>query len=111
MVLNFASYTCAPCRIEIPELEEMAKSLKKRIKLWIIYTDSDRDKIKSNAKSIKIQNTILVDAFRSVSNKYNVKKFPMTFVIGRDRNIKVIVTGYTPHNMSKLKKYIKNAKR
>ena len=109
LLLNFTSYTCKPCTKEIPELQNLvANHGKGRVKLWIIYTDSNREKVSSSARSIGITGTVLSDMLGSVSHKYGVKIIPTTFVINKSSKIRVIMSGYSDDNMKQLKEYIKS---
>ncbi len=108
MVINFTSYTCIPCKKEIPELEVIEEKFRGKIKLWVLYTDSDSRKIEESAVEIGIKNTVCVDPLRTVAFKYNVAVIPTTIVLDKMGNIKVVVTGYTSENMIRLAEFIKN---
>ena len=102
LLINFTSYTCRPCIKEIPELETLVQQ-KEKHRLWIIYTDADRKKIKKSVKKIRIKSTVLVDALGFVSRKFTIKKIPTTLIIDRNMTIRAITTGYSHKNMKQLK--------
>ncbi len=108
MIINFTSFTCIPCKKEIPELELIEEKFRGKVKLWIVYTDSDSRKIEESAAEIGIRNTVCVDPLKSVALKFNVSNIPATIVIDKNNNIRAVITGYSAENIARLSEFIKN---
>ncbi|MEE1944291.1 TlpA disulfide reductase family protein [Pedobacter sp. KR3-3] len=106
-VINFWFIDCAPCRDEIPELNELVKQYKdnKDVVFLAIALD-DRYTIKQFLKTLPFSYNI-VDDGRYYANKYGVKSYPTHVIIGKDGLIKFSTVGLAPHTMHWIEKTIK----
>jgi peroxiredoxin len=83
--LNFWATWCPPCVDEMPEMELMNRAFKDRkFQMVAISVDSDWEKVSTFYKDHKLTLPSYLDSGQKISSKYNVFKFPETFVIDRN---------------------------
>ena len=83
--LNFWATWCPPCVHEMPELELMNRAFKDRkFQMVAISVDEDWEKVSNFYKDHNLSLPAYLDAGQKVSSKYNVFKFPETFIIDRN---------------------------
>ncbi len=130
VVISFWSYDCAPCRREMPELQQMANTdlfKEKNLKLIFVYVEATTEK-SSGEKSDKppkekaievlqklnIKETCLLDIYGVVFNNYreanNISKasMPLLFLVNKKKDIAFSAIGYNENNLKNLEKAIKN---
>jgi peroxiredoxin/outer membrane lipoprotein-sorting protein len=96
VILNFWFVDCAPCMIELPELQEMAPLFEsKGIKLITINTLDKAERVERTMKKRSFTFPVLLDVeSRALSNAFNIYACPTTYVIDRDGRIVGGVVGY-----------------
>ncbi len=97
VMLNFWASWCAPCRQEMPLLEDLYKKYK-RLGFIILGVNVERDSSKASSllKSIKVSFPILFDNENKISKLYTVTAMPTTIIIDRDGNMRYLHKGYKP---------------
>lgn len=103
VIVNFTSINCPPCRKEIPELKKIADASGGKVRLICIYAEA-ADSAGPSAESLGIRDNAYVDPFAHIQKLYNVKKYPVTFIIDMQHKILGRFEGYTPGNINKIKK-------
>ena len=88
VVLNFWASWCGPCEDEAPELEAAWRSHRSRglVVLGVDAEDLDQD-AKEFVREHRITYPVVRDRDGSVVREYQVKAFPVTYVIDRRGNI------------------------
>lgn len=106
-VLNFWFVNCAPCKKEIPELNEMVAKYKdnKDVVFLAIALDS-RSELRDFLKTIPF-NYNIVDDGRYYADKYGVKSYPTHVIVGKDGFIKFSTLGLAPNTVYWIDKTIK----
>jgi len=81
--LNFWYTTCAPCVREMPDMELVNRVFKDRkFKMVPISVDTNFDDVKKFYKEYKLTTMpMYLDPGKQVANRYNVFKFPETYII------------------------------
>ncbi|MFQ6609823.1 MAG: peroxiredoxin family protein [Fidelibacterota bacterium] len=108
VVVNFWATWCGPCRMEIPEFNDLLKkhSDDDLVILGLSISDSKKA-LKNFSKSYRIDYPLLFGTSKQideVSRRYGgIYSVPQTFLIGRDGSIKMsypgaIIKGYPIHN-------------
>lgn len=88
LILNFWASWCAPCREEMPFLEESWKNYKnKEIELVGINVNDDKDAALKTLKEFEISYVNLFDPEGKLSNSYGIIALPVTIFINREGNI------------------------
>ena len=101
VVLNFWASWCPPCRMEMPDFNEMDKEFKKGkdvVMLAVNMTDGQRETVKRANKFIesnKLGMTVLYDTNHTAAMNYQIMYLPTTYVIGRDGKVVGVINGAT----------------
>jgi peroxiredoxin len=86
--LNFWATWCPPCVSEMPEMELMNRAFKDRkFQMVAISVDSDWNAVEKFYKDHNLTLPAYLDAGQKISSKYNVFKYPETFVIDRNGHV------------------------
>jgi len=96
-VLNFFARTCIPCLREIPTFNHIAESYRgQRVKILYVNVDPDLDEEQMNRliQKYKINIPVLLPSQAEAIRKYDVKALPRLVVIGQDKRIALILTGF-----------------
>ena len=96
VLLNIWATWCAPCRIEMPSMEQLYRELGPR-GLHVVAVSIDEpgseQLIRDFAKQLGLTFEILHDASGKIQKQYQTTGVPETFVIGRDGVIRKKVIG------------------
>lgn len=103
VVVNFFWVQCVPCREEMPELADLAKTYRKVAFVAVHVEDEDRDEIQRFVGTLKGAPGTVVAAGSGVKPRFQVKGLPETILIGRDGKIVEAFYGYNHANMARLK--------
>ena len=108
VMINFWASWCAPCRQEMPLLEQMYKKYN-RLGFTILGVNVEKDTSKASAllKNIKVSFPILFDNQNELSKLYKVAAMPTTIIIDRDGNMRYLHKGYKPGYELEYQKQIK----
>ena len=80
--LNFWYTTCVPCRQEMPDMELVNRTFKDRkFKMVPISVDTNFDDVKKFYDQFHLNMPMLLDPGKRIATKYNVYKFPETYLI------------------------------
>jgi len=106
IVLNFWFIDCPPCRMEMPDLNELADFYKQNDSLLFIAVALDKtrdlkDFLEGTAFHYKI-----VDDGKSIADWYNIKSFPTHVVIDTEGKVYFNTSGLTINTVYWLKKSI-----
>jgi peroxiredoxin len=96
VVLNFWATWCVPCEIEMPELQALHENWQAHnVQVIGINIGEERAAIDAWLSSRQITFPLLLDASQSISQQYQLRGQPMTFVIDRQGIIRAIFYGAT----------------
>jgi len=97
VMINFWASWCAPCRQEMPLLEELyTKYSDLGFTLLAVNVEEDSSKAASLLKEIPVTFPVLYDNKNVVTKLYNVVAMPSTVILDRDGNIRYLHKGYLP---------------
>lgn len=106
VVLNFWFINCAPCRAEMPELNELVNKYKDNKDVVFLAIALDQtDDIKNFLKTSPFDYNIISNG-RFYSEKYGVNSYPTHVVIDRKRKILFHTMGLSPSTIPWLKKAV-----
>ncbi len=91
VIVNFWATWCPPCREEIASLEKLATNMKsKPFRLLAVSVDDDWPTVrKFFAKGTPLE--VLLDTARATPKLYGTEKFPESFLVDKDGNIRYFV--------------------
>ena len=97
VMVNFWASWCGPCRQEMPLLEQLYQRYQP-MGFTLLGVNVEEDSAAANKvlKEIPVSFPILYDNQNSVSENYQVRAMPSTFLIDRDGNIRYLHKGYQP---------------
>jgi thiol-disulfide isomerase/thioredoxin len=88
LVSFFATY-CVPCRHEIPQLENYAKSAGDDVRVIFISVDSlAPEAVAAFRQQMKMEQLILLDRYGQAMKKYGVQRLPSLFILDKDGNVR-----------------------
>jgi len=81
--LNFWYTTCVPCIKEMPDMELVNRVFKERkFKMVPVSVDTDFEDVKKFYRDYKLTTMpMYLDPGKQIANRYNVYKFPETYII------------------------------
>ena len=97
VMINFWASWCAPCRQEMPLLEELYKKYSDLgFTLLAVNVEEDSYKAESLLRDIPVTFPVLYDNTNRVTKLYKVVAMPSTVIIDRDGNLRYLHRGYLP---------------
>ncbi len=110
VLLDFWASWCAPCRKELPALDQMAARYKKAGKDVVILAvniDKDRAKARRFLQEARVKNVrVLLDPQGAVASRYELPTMPTSFVIDQRGIVREVTDGYRSGDEKKLQKVI-----
>lgn len=108
VMINFWASWCAPCRQEMPLLEDMYKKYNELgFTLLGVNVEEDSSKANDLLREIPVSFPILFDDKNEISKLYKVVAMPSTIMVDRDGKIRYIHRGYLPGYEEEYVKQIK----
>ena len=101
VVLNFWASWCPPCRMEMPDLDEMDSELNESgaaVLVTVNLTDGRRETRETARQYIEENGfgfIVLFDDQGLLAGEYNVSAIPQTFILDRTGNISSTIIGAT----------------
>lgn len=97
VMINFWASWCAPCRQEMPLLEELHdRYADLGFTLLGVNVEEDSSAALDLLKEIPVTFPILFDSRNDVSKLYNVVAMPTTVILDRDGTVRYVHKGYLP---------------
>ncbi len=108
VMVNFWASWCAPCRQEMPLLEELHdRYADLGFTLLGVNVEEDSNAALDLLKEIPVTFPILFDSRNDVSRLYNVVAMPTTVILDRDGAVRYVHKGYLPGYEDEYRKQIK----
>ena len=95
VMVNFWATWCAPCREEMPLLNQLYEQYRKvGFTLLAVNIDDDPAKARAMARKLGVSFPVLFDTDKRVSRLYDVAAMPSTLLIDRDGKLRYLHRGY-----------------
>ena len=95
VMLNFWATWCAPCREEMPLLNQLYEQYRKvGFTLLAVNIDDEPAKARAMARKLGVSFPVLFDTDKRVSRLYDVAAMPSTLLIDRDGKLRYVHRGY-----------------
>ena len=86
--LNFWASWCPPCRLEMPDIQEVYEKYKdKDLVVLAVNLGEDKNTIKSFIDKNKYSFSVLMDSDQSVALAYNITSIPVSYFIDKEGNV------------------------
>ena len=108
VVLNFWFTTCAPCKAEIPKLNELKQKYKDQNVHFIAVALDDDYKIKEFFKKLKLDYEIVSEG-RYIATDLNVTAYPTNIVIDKEGIVQLYEVGYKSDIVARMSSAIDEA--
>jgi thiol-disulfide isomerase/thioredoxin len=104
VVLTFWATWCAPCRKELPILENLQRKLgNDRLVVYAVPFEEPEHTYAALVKAARSWQIALVDdRYESIAREYGIKAIPHLFLIGRDGRIAAEHTGFGAGSVEQL---------
>lgn len=94
VLINFWASWCPPCVEEMPSLEKLHRALDgKGLEIVGVSVDESLEDIEKFRSELNLSFTFLHDKGARVSHSYQTFKYPETYVVGGDGNLKWKIIG------------------
>jgi cytochrome c biogenesis protein CcmG/thiol:disulfide interchange protein DsbE len=83
--LNFWATWCKPCEDEMPAMERLHRALAPRgLAMWAVSVDDRIEPVAEFRDRLGLTFPVLHDPEKSVAESYDARRFPESWIIGRD---------------------------
>jgi peroxiredoxin len=91
VLVNFWATWCKTCVVEMPSMEKLALKMRnKNFRLVAVSVDDTWQEVRSFfPRGTQLQ--VLLDPSRDIPKKYGTEKFPESFIVDRDGNVRYYV--------------------
>lgn len=97
VMINFWASWCAPCRQEMPLLNELYDTYKKAgFTLLGVNLDEEKSEAKGFLKKVPVTFPVLHDPMGAVAELYDNRAMPSSYFIDRKGNLTHVHRGYRP---------------
>lgn len=104
VVLDFWATWCGPCRMALPNLDEVAAEYKnKGVAFYAVNIAEDTDTVSAFLKKTGLKVPVLLDKEGKVAMQYGVEPIPHTVLIGKDGVIEVVHLGFAPDHKKRMR--------
>jgi cytochrome c biogenesis protein CcmG/thiol:disulfide interchange protein DsbE len=110
VIVSFWATWCVPCLMEFRALKKLAKKYAdKNLSIVAVSLDTPAEtaKVKQMAAANRWPFTVVIDAGKTISSKYQVTAVPALFLIDSDGNILLSTRGYITGDEKKLEEAIR----
>lgn len=108
VMINFWASWCAPCRVEMPKLNDLYNKYKDLgFVLLGVNVEQQEQPPRNFLKKRPVDFPILLDKGNDVSKQYNVIAMPTTVLVDRSGNMRYVHQGYKEGDEKKYRKMIK----
>lgn len=97
VMINFWATWCAPCRQEMPLLDDLyARYERVGFTLLGVNIDDDKRRAMKMIDELGVKFPVLFDESKEVSKLYDVEVMPTTILVDREGNVRYVHHGYKP---------------
>ena len=94
VLINFWATWCAPCRDEMPSIQELKNKLAGRpFVVLAVNLDEPESRIRSFLTKMKLDFPILLDPDKKVARGWNARILPSSFIVGADGKVRYSLVG------------------
>lgn len=105
VVLNFWFTSCAPCKAEIPQLNELKKEFQRQDVRFVAISFDPESVVKDFMQTRPFDFEMITDA-RKITDDFKVRAYPSTLILDKNGNIVHRIIGGSPNIKKELKPLI-----
>lgn len=106
-LLYFWSTNCAPCRNEMPALNELPKS--EPLRILAVNMGESAKRVRDWVDQLQLSYPVLLDPFMAVARAYQIRGLPSAFLI--DAETRIVAVYYGPVSIDQLRRDMARAAR
>lgn len=107
VVLNFWFVGCAPCRQEIPELNEIVQKYSSHSDVVFLAIALDgKEAIQKMVKKLPFDYNLIYDGNKIAAEQYGVRMYPTHVILDKEGKVNFHTSGYSPETIEWLEKKI-----
>jgi len=104
VILDFWATWCAPCRTQMPLLEELVRNYAdKGVKLYAVNQQEDTQKIRDFLSATGIKPTVALDPNGEAGQLYMSESIPQTVLIDKTGKVQAVHTGFSEATIGQLR--------
>jgi peroxiredoxin len=97
VLVNFWATWCAPCRLEMPQLNKLYEKYRASgFVLLGVNVDDDTRHAADMATKLGLKFPVLLDTDKAISHLYDLNTMPSSVLIDRDGRVRYLHRGYLP---------------
>lgn len=107
--VNFWATWCPPCRQEMPDLEKLTRMMKDvdvPFEVLAVSSDESWPEISGFFGAKPTQMLIGLDSDKSIAGRYGTEKFPETYIVDRDGNLRIRFVNIQPWTDERIHRYL-----
>lgn len=105
-LINFWATWCAPCRLEMPTIQERADQFPSQLSVLAINFDESPDKVQNFVDELGLRFAVLLDPAAKVQDLYQVRGYPTSIFIDEMGIVRIQHIGILSENQ--LDKYLQD---
>lgn len=107
VLVDFWASWCAPCRQELPQLEQLYKKYRARgFEVLAINQDQSIEGARRFLGSVPLSFRVVHDRAKTVANRYGPSKMPSSFLVDRKGIIRYVHAGFRSGDQATLERHI-----
>ena len=99
-LLYFWSTSCAPCRKEMPALNELHQS--ERLRILAVNMGESADRVRAWVDQLELRYTVLLDPALAVARAYQIRGLPSAFLL--DAQYRIVRLYFGPVSINQLRR-------
>jgi thiol-disulfide isomerase/thioredoxin len=88
-LLNFWATWCAPCRLEMPVIQERAEQYPSQLSVLAINFDESPDKVRNFVDELGLRFAVLLDPGAKVQDLYQVRGYPTSIFVDEMGKVRI----------------------
>lgn len=106
ILLSFFTTSCVPCRVEIPQLEQLQKEFPNAA-FYLVNISEEPEVVRRYIAQMGYKLPVLLDKHGIIGNKYQVKMTPTNYIIDASGKIVYIGRGFDETSLAAIRRALK----
>ena len=93
LVIDFWRHDCAPCLVELPELQKLADEWGTQVSVVTVHHGDPEDKMLAALQKAAVSLPTGFDSYQSVGDRFCVSAYPRLFVVDQSGVVRSVLNG------------------